>query len=156
MFPVAQKKVIELLVQMAKNTESNQLIITTHSPYVLTVFNNLLLAQRVVDKNPDSEAEVSKITGKEAWLKADDFSAYVLERNNNQIIAKSIVDDETGMIEQNYLDTVSELLGNEFNALYGIQDTYPRENTAFQAIKIKFLEETRIKLYESRIKQYRR
>lgn len=113
LFPMAQKKVIELLVQMAKNTESNQLIITTHSPYVLTVFNNLLLAQRVIDKNPDSEAEVSKITGKETWLKADDFSAYVLERNNNQIIAKSIVDDETGMIEQNYLDTVSELLGNE-------------------------------------------
>ncbi|MDR0613758.1 MAG: ATP-binding protein [Dysgonamonadaceae bacterium] len=138
LFPVAQKKVIELLVQMAKNTESNQLIINTHSPYVLTVFNNLLLAQRVVDKNPDSEAEVSKITGKEAWLKADDFSAYVLERNNNQIIAKSIVDDETGMIEQNYLDTVSELLGNEFNALYGIQIPTPVKTPHFRQSKLNF------------------
>lgn len=128
LFPMAQKKVIELLVQMAKNTDSNQLIITTHSPYVLTVFNNLLFAQRVIDKNPNAEAEVSKIAGKEAWLKADDFSAYVLDRTEKGIVSKSIIDNSTGMIEQNYLDTVSELLGNEFNALYSIHaKTFKRQ-----------------------------
>ena len=123
LFPLAQKRVVELLVQMAKRNENNQLIITTHSPYVLTVFNNLLFAQRVIDKNPELENEVSQIIGNEAQLNSSDFSAYVLgseNDNSNRIIAKSIVDNGTGMIEQNYLDTVSEILANEFNALYRI------------------------------------
>ena len=122
LFPLAQKRVIELLVQMAKNTDSNQLIITTHSPYVLTVFNNLLFAQRVIDKNPEIEKEVAKIIGKEACLQSGDFSAYVLSQsdNKNEFSAKSIVDEATGMIGQNYLDTVSEILGYEFNSLYNL------------------------------------
>ena len=122
LFPLAQKQVIELLVQMVKNTDSNQLIITTHSPYVLTVFNNLLFAQRVIDKNPEIEKEVSKIIGKESRLKSDDFSAYVLVQSDrkSEFSAKSIVDETTGMIGQNYLDTVSEILGYEFNSLYNL------------------------------------
>ena len=122
LFPLAQKRVIELLVQMAKNTDSNQLIITTHSPYVLTVFNNLLFAQRVIDTNPEIEKEVAKIIGKEARLKSGDFSAYVLSQSDNksEFSAKSIVDEATGMIGQNYLDTVSEILGYEFNSLYNL------------------------------------
>lgn len=122
LFPMAQKRVIELLVQMVNRNKNNQIIITTHSPYILTVFNNLLFAQRVITKNPELESEISLIIGKEARLNSSDFSAYVLDvdRNNGKIIAKSIVDKNTGMIEQNYLDTVSEILANEFNALYRI------------------------------------
>ena len=129
LFPMAQKKVIELLVQMAKKNGNNQLIITTHSPYVLTVFNNLLFAQRVIDKNPNVESEVNEIISKESRLKSDDFSAYVLERRvDDVIISKSIIDDKTGMINQNYLDTVSEILSNEFNALYKIHaKTFQRQ-----------------------------
>ena len=33
-------------------------------------------------------------------------------------------------------------------------DIYPRENTAFQSIKIRFLEDTHIELFESREKRY--
>lgn len=120
LFPMAQKKVIELLVHMVNRNKNNQLIITTHSPYVLTVFNNLLFAQRVISKNPELESEISHIVGKESRLLSSDFSAYVLEvdSKNGRIIAKSIVDQDTGMIDQNYLDTVSEILASEFNALY--------------------------------------
>ena len=120
LFPIAQKKLIELLVQMANNKDDNQLIITTHSPYVLTVLNNLLFAQRVIDKNYDAEADVSKIIDKESRLKSDDFSAYVLIRENGCVSSISIIDETTGMIAQNYLDTVSEMLSHEFNALYEI------------------------------------
>lgn len=120
LFPIAQKKVVELLVQMANNNDNNQLIITTHSPYVLTVLNNLLFAQRVIDKNNNAEEEVSKIIDKESRMKSDDFSAYVLINDNGNVSSKSIIDEVTGMITQNYLDAVSEILGNEFNALYKI------------------------------------
>ena len=121
LFPVAQKSLIELLALMVNQNDDNQLIITTHSPYVLTVFNNLLFAQRVVDKNPSAEAEVAELIPKEFWLKAKDFSAYSL--NNSSIhkepeYCESIFNNQTGAIQQNYLDKVSETLGGDFNYLY--------------------------------------
>ena len=122
LFPVAQKSLIELLALMVNQNDDNQLIITTHSPYVLTVFNNLLFAQRVVDKNPSAEAEVAELIPKEFWLKAKDFSAYSLGNHfmEEAKYCESIFDLEMGTIEQNYLDEVSEMLGGDFNALYSI------------------------------------
>jgi predicted ATPase len=123
LFPVAQKDLIELLALMVNQNDDNQLIITTHSPYILTVFNNLLFAQRVVDKNPSTEAEVAELIPKEFWLKAKDFSAYSL--GNSSIheepeYCESIFNNQTGAIQQNYLDAVSEMLGGDFNYLYSL------------------------------------
>jgi predicted ATPase len=123
LFPVAQKSLIELLALMVNQNDDNQLIITTHSPYVLTVFNNLLFAQRVVDKNPSAEAEVDELIPKEFWLKAKDFSAYSLGNasiHEEPEYCESIFNDQTGAIQQNYLDAVSETLGGDFNFLYSL------------------------------------
>lgn len=123
LFPVAQKSLIELLALVVNQNDDNQLIITTHSPYILTVFNNLLFAQRVVDKNPSAESEVSKLIPKEFWLKAEDFSAYSLGNSSieeDPEYCESIFNQQTGAIKQNYLDAVSEMLGGDFNALYRI------------------------------------
>lgn len=122
LFPVAQKQLIELLSLMVNQNEDNQLIITTHSSYVLTVFNNLLFAKRVVEKNPSAEAEVAEIIGKDYWLSATDFSAYSLSNSALGIdnYCESIFSTEKGTIRQNFLDTVSEMLGGDFNALYQI------------------------------------
>lgn len=123
LFPVAQKQLIELLALMVNQDDDNQLIITTHSPYILSVFNNLLFAQRVVDKNPSAEAEVAELIPKEFWLKAKDFSAYSLGNSSieeDPEYCESIFNQQTGAIKQNYLDAVSEMLGGDFNALYSI------------------------------------
>lgn len=123
LFPIAQKQLIELLVLMVNHNEDNQLIITTHSPYILTVFNNLLFAKRVVDKNPSVESEVSQIIPQESWLDANEFSAYSLGNHywEGEIpYCQSIFNPEQGTIEQNYLDSVSEILGSDFDQLYRI------------------------------------
>ena len=123
LFPVAQKQLIELLALMVNQNNDNQLIITTHSPYVLTVFNNLLFANRVVEKNPSTQSEVAQIIPQDSWLSAKDFSAYSL---GNQSVSQDtnycepIFNQEEGTIQQNYLDTVSEILGGDFQALYSI------------------------------------
>ncbi|MFN7383105.1 MAG: AAA family ATPase, partial [Dolichospermum sp.] len=123
LFPIAQKQLIELLALMVNHNDDNQLIITTHSPYVLTVFNNLLFANRVVEKNPSTQSEVAQIIPQDSWLSAKDFSAYSL---GNQSVSEDtrycepIFNQEKGTIQQNYLDTVSEILGGDFQALYSI------------------------------------
>ena len=124
LFPVAQKQLIELLALMVNYQPENQLIITTHSPYILTVFNHLLFSSRVVAKNPAAEEEVKEIVDKDCWLDPNEFSAYSLGNESfpedNAKYCESIFDQEKGMLQQNYLDTVSEILGWEFSKLYSI------------------------------------
>ncbi|MEY3442278.1 MAG: hypothetical protein RLZZ519_559 [Bacteroidota bacterium] len=119
LFPIAQKKLIELLVLIANDKIENQVIVTTHSPYVLSTFNNLLFATRVVEKNPAAEQEVSEVAPAAFRIDPSTFSAYSLGNSfdPDQDYCVSIVDPEMGMIDQNYLDTVSDLLGAEFHNL---------------------------------------
>ncbi|WP_291727145.1 AAA family ATPase [Bernardetia sp.] len=121
LFPSAQKQLIELLSFLMNQNEDNQIIITTHSPYVLTVFNNLLFSKRIVDKNIEAESEVSEVVEKEFWIDSNDFSAYDLGKiDDSEKYTKSILSEKTGLIQQNYLDEVSEKLGGDFQKLYSI------------------------------------
>jgi predicted ATPase len=119
LFPIAQKQLVELFALMVNQDIDNQLIITTHSPYILAAFNNLLFAKRVIEKNPNAEKEVSEIVAPEFRLDANEFAAYSLTHQENEEYCTSIMSDR-GMISENYLDTVSDILGNEFNILYSI------------------------------------
>jgi predicted ATPase len=122
LFPEAQKNLVELFALLSNHQPENQIIITTHSPYILTAFNNLLFADRVVSKNSDAKLEVTEIIKEEYHLKYSDFSAYSLGNSfgDNGQYYKNICDDDSGLINQNYLDTVSEILGAEFQKLYKI------------------------------------
>ena len=46
LFPVAQKQIIDL-VSLFANHNKNQILLTTHSPYILSSFNNLLYAHKL-------------------------------------------------------------------------------------------------------------
>lgn len=124
LFPDAQKTIIELLALLVNEDKDNQLIITTHSPYVLTVFNNLLFANRVVKNNPELEKNVFEIVNSKSILDSNDFSAYSLGRsssdNEEYIYCSDILNKKTGLIDQNYLDLVSETLSGDFNQLYSL------------------------------------
>jgi len=122
LFPVAQKQLVELLVYMKNYNPNNQIIITTHSPYILTVLNNLLFASRVVKKSPHSEDEVAKIIPKVFRIDPNDFAAYSLGNSleEDAEYCEDIFNKETGVIMQNFLDIVSEMLGGDFNFLYSL------------------------------------
>ena len=87
LFPKAQKLLIELLILVANKTNS-QLIITTHSPYVQSTFNNMLYYTKVVKEQPDKKSEIEsffstdklKIAAKECMnIDPDKFQAYSLK-----------------------------------------------------------------------------
>jgi predicted ATPase len=120
LFPVSQMKMLKSLISICNQNKDNKFMISTHSPYILTILNNSIFAQRVTDKNTNVENEVATIINKKTRIKSEDFSAYTLNEMNGGSESKSIIDEATGMIAQNYLDTVSEILGNEFNTLYKI------------------------------------
>lgn len=117
LFPLAQKKLLEFLATMLNASEDNTLVITTHSPYILSSVNNLLFASHVASKFPElTEAIQSKVKNI-SWVNPSEFRAYALDQKE-KIYCKSIVDERTGMIAQNYLDSVSDELSSEFNQIY--------------------------------------
>lgn len=115
LYPKAQKYLIETLAIMLNHTNS-QVIMTTHSPYVLSVVNNLLFANRVATKNPSASTEIEEILPRSTWLEPEAVNAYFL-RNGG---CESIIDPSTGLIDQNVLDEISEELGADFQELYHI------------------------------------
>ena len=115
LFPSAQREVVDLLVETAnRRNEEMQVVMTTHSPYILTSLNNLLQAgRRYAEATPALEKKLAKIVPKSRALASGRVAAYVLEGGK----ASSILDEETGLIDPEAIDSVSEILAQEFHKL---------------------------------------
>lgn len=114
-FPEAQMYMLQLLAMLLNNQEGNQLIITTHSPYVLTVINNLMYAYKVGQKSSD---KANEIIDKESWLAPEKVNAYMLSTSNG---VERIIDDELSMIMAERIDEVSEKLNDDYDKLLNIE-----------------------------------
>jgi predicted ATPase len=109
LYPKAQHELIKYLVKNCLFDRKN-LILTTHSPFVLASINNLLLA---FDKGKTKPTEVNKIIKKESWLNPKNFIAYELKNGK----AKKIMNDKLGQINENMIDIVSDSFSDEFDKL---------------------------------------
>ena len=114
-YPSAQKLFMELLVRVVNATDS-KVIITTHSPYILTAANLLIHSAKVenIIKNDNPVVEPT------ARLNPNDVSAFMLERNGD-FTYHSIIDEETGLIAAEEIDTVSELIDKSMSALIDLE-----------------------------------
>ena len=116
LFPVSQKYITELIALVFNETK-NQIFITTHSPYILTAFNNLIYAgqlEETLKTNKTKSTKLNKIIPEKLRLKISDISAYTLDDKGNII---SIINSETGLIDGNVIDSVSDELGSSFDQL---------------------------------------
>lgn len=128
-FPETQNKIIKYIVDrntiswidnnsknsvLEKTPLKNQLIVTTHSPYILTSLNNLMYAFSVGKLHYD---EVSKVIEKKYWVNPDDVSAYMLLPNGK---CEGVLDSE-GLIKAEKIDSVSAILNKDFNAIMDIE-----------------------------------
>lgn len=116
LYPTTQKALVEYLIEKCTQGD-NSLIITTHSPYILTALNNCIQAQNVIDKHPESVKEVNEIISPQFHLKYEDVIAYHVAEGT----AKPIMDDETQMIDANELDSVSDDLATVFDKLLDLK-----------------------------------
>jgi predicted ATPase len=116
LFPTTQNKLVQYLIEKCTNGE-NRLIITTHSPYILTALSNLIEAKNVVKQNPELHDEVAKLIHPQYWLDFDDVSAYFVGDGT----AKSIRDEENQNIDANPIDDVSNEMGGIFDKLLDLK-----------------------------------
>ena len=116
LYPTTQKKLVEYLIEKCTQGD-NRLIITTHSPYILTALNNCIQAKNVVDLYPDTAAEVNKLVPAQYQIGYQDVMAYYVGGGT----AKPIMNEEFQMIDANALDDVSNELGRVFDSLLDLK-----------------------------------
>ncbi|KGT36449.1 hypothetical protein KU70_05755 [Campylobacter fetus] len=117
LYPQKQQSITYFLSKIQKLQNRPQIILSTHSPYILTSLNNLLYAGMVANKI-DNKDRVYNIVNKDYILNAKDFGAYLLEYGK----AIDIIDKDTGLIDANRIDQASEDILNTFERLCEIDE----------------------------------
>ena len=114
LFPATQAQLISYLLNICNNQERlHSFTLTTHSPYILTQLNILLFAGLL--QHQGKAEMVQKIVDPLSIIEPNALGVYAVQNDGT---IKSIIDEETGMISQNYLDSVSEELSVKFQQLY--------------------------------------
>jgi hypothetical protein len=117
-FPKSQYLLMRLFAWLSSESRLDlPFAITTHSPYILTAFGNLLKAGKVGALSAEHRSSVEKTVPEKYWIKNSGFAAYKIE---NQVLT-SIFDKKTGQIDGDYLDDVSSDIAEEFGQLLEIQ-----------------------------------
>ena len=124
LYPKAQKKLMAFLVGSTNFDHSkSDLVITTHSPYLLSILNNYLYAHTVGTKNAANRIAVNEVLPEAQWIDPNDLAAYFIGPENSGSDAAgvaSIINLQTGLISENELDAISEDIASEFDRLIDI------------------------------------
>ena len=108
LFTSAQKQVLELIALLINSTGS-QVIITTHSPYVLTSVN-LLAYSGKIESNSRNRSEET-VVPRQNRLNPNAMQAYLIS-NHNEFSFRSIKDPEELLIDPSHIDEVSTLIND--------------------------------------------
>jgi hypothetical protein len=114
LFPTNQREVLNRLISIANSHECMYMVVTTHSPYLLSSLNVNMLADKL-SKTGESNDEINDIVAPQFRMNSDKVSVFSL---GGETYCESIKDNRTGLVSVNYLDVVSDAIGSDYNKLY--------------------------------------
>jgi len=116
-FPETQKNITELIA-LVFNSNKDDIFITTHSPYILTVLNTLLYAGQIAGKLKD-KTKLDRIVPHILQMNFKDVSVWALDSKGS---CKLIMNKETGLIDAEIIDEVSNNISEEFCKLVDLDE----------------------------------
>lgn len=119
LFPETQKELLYSLIKLIANNErQHELIITTHSPYILYALNNCMMGALVSNKL--NKEEQDNIRFKDSFVHPSLVSVFQIKEGEASLIQK-----EDGLIGDNYFDEKMKDVMDDFYLLlehYGDED----------------------------------
>ncbi|PRD47730.1 AAA family ATPase [Sphingobacterium haloxyli] len=112
LYPSSQKDLIEFIIERVKLSE-DKLIITTHSPYLLTSIDNLIQAGNVVKERPELQSEVKELVDESCWIDYENVACYYFSNGTS----RSTLDEALKSIGPSNIDDISEELSSTFEGL---------------------------------------
>lgn len=115
-FPSTQKSFVYSLVEMLNGNVQHTCFVATHSPYILTAFNNIILAGETMAMSKEKADKVSVIMPKRQTLCYDEVAAFEMSNGRNH----SIMDEDFRLISADAIDAASQEISNDFDYLLNI------------------------------------
>ena len=108
LFPQSQQELIyHILTTYNQTNRPHQLVLTTHSPFILFAVNNCMMGGLIREKMPKEEQK--EIPSFSAWINPSSVSIY--EIHDGTICS---IQDKDGIIEDNYLNQAYKENSNEY------------------------------------------
>jgi hypothetical protein len=117
LYPEAQKYATQALILALNSNKNNQLVITTHSPYTLTILNNLLYASAVGTAYQEANERARRVVDSDLWINSDSITVYMLKNGRSE----DIMDRDVMMIKAELIDAVSSELNDEYDKLQELE-----------------------------------
>ena len=119
LYPTSQARLLRDIISqftfaMNKTGYPGYVVMTSHSPYILTQLNVLLKARKAFLKDKE---ETLKYIPQECILPLKYYSSYFVTQDGRM---ENMMDNETRLIKGEYLDAVSEITETELNQLNNI------------------------------------
>ncbi len=106
----SQKRLMEFLVEYV-NEFGHSLLITTHSPYILTALENLMMAEKVGTENEGIfKGKTNKIVEEKYWIDQKEINAYYLNEGQET----DLMLREDTLIDKDYIDAASDMVNESF------------------------------------------
>jgi len=121
LFPCTQVELMYDIVKMM-HPERDNVVITTHSPYILYALNNCMLASRVNSCNAELLEQIDYNGGK-----VDSSIVSVWELREGRLVGingdGSTIQDEDGLIRDNYFDRIMGNVMSDFRNLLSVYES---------------------------------
>lgn len=118
LFPENQREILGFFTSKLWDKKKRGFVLTTHSPYLLSCLNVLMLAYKLQHIEEVRE-EAEKIIAPGYTVNPDDVAVYSLDPESDEY-CKSLISEKTGLVSVNELDSVSEIIGDDFDRLYDL------------------------------------
>lgn len=108
LYPSAQVKLVDFIVEKMKSKDGS-VVLTTHSPYVLSVIDNLILANEIKSKAKKGKkkitiAKIKDLIPSMALIDFNDVSSYFFDNNGS---VSDIRDEENRLVGGERIDDAS-------------------------------------------------
>ena len=116
LFPSNQRELLYHLIETYNITNFRGMVLTTHSPYILSCMNVVMLAGQLYEKEGIRD-KVVQIVGENHQMNPSDVAIYRLNPSAEKFCV-DLKNLNTGLIGINELDSASESIGEDYDQLY--------------------------------------
>ena len=120
LYPKLQKKVIDFIIYFANITGST-VIVTTHSPYILTSANVACYAGRLLDIGIE-QTKIERIVGKHRIIRLGEIYAGKLIHDGVKTRIENLVMSDSGELYAELIDEISDYNSQMYTRLYELED----------------------------------
>ena len=118
LFPRSQMEVLFSLISNNASAEENMLVFTTHSPYSLAIINTMIMgAKAYTNATEEQRGQIEAILPVKYQINENEIAAYRLS-SSDECYCQSVINEKTGLVSKNELDSASDEIMRVFNSLY--------------------------------------